>query len=125
VEEIAKSTALQYGLLGVFVFVFAYVILALYKRSEAKDDKITADRVAWAAKEQSLRAEYEAKHVAALVEYARQLQALRESAQEREDMIRKEFSDVVDRMADEATKTAQSNTEVLNKVYERFLMPRR
>lgn len=123
--EQAQSEVLQYGLLGVIALVFAYVILALYKRAETKDEKITADRIAWAAKEQSLRADYEAKHVAALVEYARQLQALRVSAQEREDMIRKEFSDVADRVADEATKTAQANTDVLNKVYERFLMPRR
>lgn len=120
----ATSYALQYGVVGVIAVVFAYVIIALYKRSEAKDARLVDERIEWAKKEPQMRAEFEAKHVAALVEYAKQLQELRESAQAREDLIRKEFSDLMEHVSEEATKTSEATINVLHKFYDRILGPK-
>lgn len=116
--------AFQYGILGAVALVFGYVILALYRRAEARDALIAADRIAWAAKEQALRLEYETKHVTALVEYAKQLQDLRTAGQEREDMIREEFSKLMEKVAEEAAKASQATTDVLSKFYDRILGPK-
>ena len=123
-ESGVQGIALQYGVLGACALIFAYVIAALYKRGEAKEEKIAADRIAWAAKEQGLRADYEAKHTTALMEYAKQLQELRAAGQEREDMIRNEFSALMEKVAEEATKSSQATTDVLGKFYERILGPK-
>jgi len=122
--DAAQERVLQFGILGIVALVFAYVIVALYRRSEAKEEKINADRIAWAAKEQALRTEHEAKHVAVLVEYAKTLDELREAGQVREDMIRKEFSDLMEHIAEEATKTSNATIEVLHKFYDRILGPK-
>lgn len=119
-----QSVAFQYGVLGVVALVFAYVIVALYRRGEKKDEKIIEDRSAWAAKEQGLRADYEARHSAALVEYAKQLQDLRAAGQDREDAIRKEFSDLMEHISEEATKTSNATIDVLHKFYDRILGPK-
>ena len=122
--DAAQERVLQFGILGVVALVFAYVIVALYRRGEAKEEKINTDRIAWAAKEQALRTEYEIKHVAALVEYAKTLDELREQSQVREDAIRKEFSDMMERVAEEATKTSNATVDVLHKFYDRILGPK-
>lgn len=123
-ESGIQSVAFQYGVLGAVALVFAYVIRALYARIEARDAAIAAERIAWAKKEVELRADYETKHVTALVEYAKQLQELREAGQVREDAIRQEFSSLMERVADEATKTSKATTDVLHKFYDRILGPK-
>ncbi len=134
-ETASENVALQYGVLGVVCLAFAYVIIALFKRGERRDDKAAEDRATWAAKEATLRAEqeqklsalrteFEAKHSAALVEYAKQLHGLRVENQQREDMSRAEYSVLMEKVSEEAVKANAATTEVLHKVYERFLGPR-
>ncbi len=123
-ESSAQSVAFQYGVLGVVALVFAYVIIALYKRGEAKDAKITEDRIAWAAKEQTLRTDFQTQIAGMAVEYAKQLQTMRTGVQEREDAIRKEFADLMEHVAEEATKQSDATIAVMQKVYDRILGPK-
>lgn len=124
IETSATDYALQYGVVGVLAAIFGYVIVILFKRGEARDAAMNAERVAWVEKEQKIRAEAEKRVADAVTEFAKQLQAQRDAAQGREDQIRAEFSSLMERVSEEATKTSNATIDVLHKFYDRILGPK-
>lgn len=60
----------QYGPLGVACAVFAIVIGYLFKLMRTDLKEIAAERIAFAAKQELLKTEYETKHVALSEKYA-------------------------------------------------------
>lgn len=111
----------QYGVLGIAALVFAYVIVALYRRADARDKRHEEERVAWATREQALRTEHEAKLRTVVEDYAKNLREITEKSQAREDLVRREFSDLMDTVTVEATKSTQLQADVLNRIHERII----
>lgn len=99
----------------------------------ASKDKLMADeRKAWAIKEEgwhaereAIRAEFERKCRELAEGYAAKLDEINEMFLAREDAMRKEYGDRVERIASEAAKASNATVEVLNKIHERFIGPRR
>ncbi len=57
--------------------------------------------------------------------YAAELTEITDKFLTREDAIRKDFADRIERIASEASRASLAQNEVLNKIYERFVGPRR
>ncbi len=135
--------AIQYGVLGVLALVFALVIRHLYSKRE--EDNKAAAKEREQLREGMLKREAEhaiqiAKIQAdadrqvrdAAEKYAEMLRAdVKESrAREdlhlaREDRIRGEFSDLMETIASKAAEASDATKQVLDKIYERFIGPRK
>ena len=142
-EQQATSTALQYGVLGIVALAFAFAIIQLFKTMRADHATAKADasqmekeRGQWAIEREALRTEYERKHrelVESYAETARKereacTQALREerdSNRAHEDLVRKEFADLMERVAIESGKASQAIVDMMQKFYDRFVGPAR
>jgi hypothetical protein len=139
----ATSTALQYGVLGVVALAFAFAIIQLFKmmRADHAATKVDAaarekERGQWAVEREALRTEYERKHREVVENYAETLREEREACaqgmrEEREinraheDLVRKEFSDLMERVAVEGGKASQAIVDLMQKFYERLVGPTR
>lgn len=139
----ATTTALQYGVLGVVALAFAFAIIQLFKTIRADHAAAKADmkamdeeRLRWAVERETLRTEFERKHrevVETYTETAREeretyTEALREerdSNRAHEDLVRKEFADLMERVAMEGGKSSQALVDTLQKFYDRFVGPSR
>jgi len=129
--------------LAIAVVVLAGVVVVLFRlyisrntaaETERRDhDKLLADERQSGAIRQK-QAELELAAARADIDrrvrehaesYASELAELRDLYLSREDVIRKDCADRIERIAMEATSAAQKQNEVLNKIYERFVGPRR
>jgi DNA anti-recombination protein RmuC len=126
------NQAWQYGVLGIAVLVFGWVIYHLFNRYERREQVLTAERKeiheaarnaahAHALERETMRSQHQAALKALAEEYAKTLREDREAMQEREDQIRREFSELMESVAAESSKMAADLTAVLNKIYDRFL----
>lgn len=129
--------------LTVAVVALAAVVIVLFKLyvgrnksaedgAAGKDKLIAEERKSWAIKEQAwqtereaLRADAERRMKEHAESYAAELAEMNDKFLAREDQIRKDFGDRIERIASEASKSAQLQNDVLNKIYERFVGPRR
>lgn len=120
------TSGMPWWLTALFVVIatLSTVVVFLFKRSDRRDkqiqrerDEMVKERTEWAKEREKIRAE-------AAEEYATQLETAHQAAREREDSIRREFIDVMERSAAEATRAASETTKVLDKIYDRFLGPR-
>lgn len=129
------SQAWQYGVLGIAVVVFGWVIYHLFNRYERREQVLTAERKeiheaartaaqAHAVEREQMRTAHEASLRNVTETYAKTLREDREAMQEREDQIRREFSELMESVASESSKMAAELTAVLNKIYDRFLSQR-
>lgn len=135
-ETFAPPEVWQYGVLGVVAFGFAFAIVKMFRLSRL-DSKRHADREReWALERSDMKATHEKAIIQmdketeqALKEnaesYAMRLEEMRDQYQAREDGIRNEFAVRLERIATEANNAATKQNEVLNKIYERFVGPRR
>lgn len=128
--------AWQYGVLGIAALVLAVVIIKLYARLNQKDDAFAAERKAIqderikqdAAHEleiEKLRGDYEARLRANAEDHTEAIRAEMKQSRDREDMIRREFADLMETIATKAAEASDATRQVLDKIYERFLGPRR
>jgi DNA anti-recombination protein RmuC len=144
------TAAWQYGVLGIAVLVFGWVIYHLFNRYEKREQILTSERKeiheaarnaahSHAIEREAMRTQHEASlrtlaegYARALRDdrealqeredgYAKALRDDREATQEREDQIRREFSELMESVAAESSKMASELTGVLNKIYDRFL----
>lgn len=126
----------QYGAIAIVAFVLALVVRHLYTRKENKDDQVAAERAAWQLERQKMlsdhalalekaRGDYEEELHKQADTYAQRLHDQFDKAQTREDAIRKEFAEVAENIATEIGKMSGELTRVLDKLYERFIGPRR
>lgn len=131
------------GALSLAVVVLAGVVGLLFKlyvarnqRAEdgtaAKDALMAVERTsflerehAWETEREQIRADAERRVREATETYATELAEMRDQYLGREDGLRKDFGDRIERIAAEASKSALAQAEVLNKLYERFVGPRR
>ena len=129
------AQAWQYGVLGIAVLVFGWVIHHLFNRYEKREQVLTAERKEihdaarnaaheHAIEREQLRTAHEANLRTITELYAKTLRDDREATQEREDQIRREFSELMESVAAESSKMAAELTAVLNKIYDRFLAQR-
>jgi len=128
----ATSTAVQYGVLGVVALVFAYAIIHLFKTmradqaaSKAEAKAMDEERKQWAVEREGLRTEYERKHRELVERYAEAEREEREEGRAREDIVRKEFADLMERVATESGKASQALVDMMQKFYDRFVGPSR
>lgn len=120
----------QYGPLGVAVFVFACVIAYLFKllmnkstRDEKRAEDNAKERAGWDVERERLRAEYEERHRELIDGYAKDLLAERNSNRAHEDLVRKEFTDLMERLSDDNVKSSEQVVSVLQKFHDRFVGP--
>jgi hypothetical protein len=142
------------GALVVAVTVLAGVVVVLFKlyigrnataekAISDKDKEMADERKGWAvritqhegelaklrlvadAELESLRADCEKRMREHADSYATELQEARDMHLGREDAIRKDCLDRIERIEKQASDAAQAQNVVLNKIYERFVGPRR
>ncbi len=114
------------------IVALAGVVVFLFRRSDKRDrhhEAATKEHVEeQAAKDiklEALRAEYEAKFAELAEKYAEELATERDASRDREDMIRREFAEMMEAVEAEASKTFEALHALLTKIYERFIGPRR
>lgn len=141
--ETASLPGWQYGLLGVAAFVFAGVIVYLFKfytrrerRWEFERKAFAEERKAFAVKEASwdderekerlrIRGEYEEKHRELVEKYSDDVREEREANRVHEDAVRREFSEAMEAISEKASASSQALVEMLQKFYDRFVGPSR
>lgn len=120
-----SSSLAEAGVIGAVCLIFLYAVIHLWRtgRSDAKDH---AEREkSWEASRKQLEADFEKKAKELAETYAMQLEERVDQFLAREDGIRKDFADRMERVATEATKAAEKQNEVLDKIFQRFVGPRR
>ena len=129
------AEAWQYGVLGIAVLVFGWVIHHLFNRYEKREQVLTTERKeihdaarnaahAHGIERETLRTQHEASLRTIAEGYAKALREDREAMQEREDQIRREFSELMEAVASDSAKMASELTTVLNKIYDRLTVQR-
>jgi hypothetical protein len=131
-DQAVTSTALQYGVLGIVALAFAIAIIQLFKTlrtdhaaSKADAAAMEKERGQWALERESLRAEYERRHRELVEQFAETLREERESSRSHEDLVRKEFADLMEQVAVESGKASQAIVDMMEKFYDRFVGPAR
>lgn len=136
VSSAAGGTLLQYGVIGVCTLVLALVVRHLYSRLNKKDDEFAAERRAWDAERiksdhahememEKLRTSFERSLKENAEAYAKTVREDRADSRAREDMVRKEFSDLMETIATKAAESSDATKQVLDKIYQRFIGPRK
>jgi hypothetical protein len=131
-EQHATSTAVQYGVLGIVALAFALAIIQLFKmmradqaaaKAEAKE--MIKERDQWAVEREKLQINCEQKLRTAVEKYADALLQEREANREHEDLVRKEFAELMEKVAAESGRAAQATVDMMQKFYDRFVGPSR
>lgn len=122
----------QYGPVGVIAAIFAAVIVVLWKqhRDEVKarieDHKQQAGvQAKHDVQIETLRTEYERKHREVVEGYAKALREERDGNRKHEDLVRREFAELMEAISAEAGRSSDAVVTVLNKFYDRFIGPGR
>lgn len=141
-QELAPK-AWQYGVLGIVALAFAWAVVMLWKASRTDAVERTNERTAmekergewaqrelgWRAelarKESEIRAEYEHKHREVIDHYAQLARREREEHLRNLDRAREEFSEIMEKVSADASKSADALVNVLQKFFERFVGPGR
>ena len=131
-EQAATSTALQYGVLGIVALAFAFAVVQLFKIMRTDHAASKADAVAmekerkkWAIEREAMRLEFERKHRELVESYAEAASDERASNRAHEDLVRKEFAELMEQVAEEGGKSAQTLVDMMQKFYDRFVGPTR
>src|SRR5262249_14925578 len=129
-EHAAISQAFQYGVLGIVALAFAFAIIKLFKMmradtaaSKADEKAMEKERGQWAVEREAIRTEYERKHRELIESYADTMREEREANRTHEDLVRKEFTDLMERVAVEGGKSSQALVDMMQKFYDRFVGP--
>lgn len=129
------------------VGVLAGVVAYLFKHYSSKQDEsqkgrlsqeqdFARERITWATERQKidtaqeafeikLRLEYETKHRALSDQYMQMMREIGESSREHEDAVRKEFAEIMETVASEATKGQEKIALVMDKFYNKYVSPPR
>ncbi len=75
--------------------------------------------------EADLRSEYERKHRDVVDQYAQLARNERRENREHEDRAREEFSEIMEKVSADATRSSDALVNMLQKFYERFVGPGR
>lgn len=124
-EKTASDTAFQYGVLGVVALIFAYAIVHLFKAMRTDTKGMEAERTKWGVERETIRTEFERKHREVVEDYAEALEKERDSNRAHEDLVRKEFAELMEQVADESGKSSQALVDMMQKFYDRLVGPPR
>ena len=124
-EQTATSTAVQYGVLGVVALVFAYAIVHLFKAMRTDTKAMEAERTKWGVERETIRTEFERKHREVVEDYAERLEKARDSNRVHEDLVRKEFAEMMEQVAEEGGQSAQALVDMMQKLLDRLVGPTR
>lgn len=140
-EADVPSTLQQYGPLGVIAAIFATVIVYLFRllmsrsdRDEARVKATAEERAGWTAERDRLRAEYdekngelrleyEEKHRELVEKYAAEVTSDRNANRAHEDLVRREFSDLMEKLSEDNVKSSEEMVQMLQKFHDRFVGP--
>lgn len=125
----------QYGPIGIVAMIFLVGIISLFRlyvrridRFDETHRKTTEDHLKERADQQRLladtRAEYERKHREIAEQYATEIRKIYEDSRSHEDLVRKQFSDMLTSLASDQTRSMGEIARVMDKIYERFVGPR-
>lgn len=131
-----SSSLLEVGVVGAICLIFLYAIIHLWRTGRTDGISHADKEKAWAVEREGMtrthaidRERLETDHERDLKEhaesYAMRLEEMRDQFLAREDSLRKEYAERMERIANEANRAAEKQNEVLNKIYERFVGPRR
>lgn len=130
--ESVPAQAWQYGVLGVVAVVFGYAIMHLFRALRADQHEMRSEvaarereRAEWMVEREGLKAEYERKHRELAEGFAESLRDEREANRAHEDAVRREFSDLMEKIATESSRSAEVTATILSKLYDRFANPER
>jgi hypothetical protein len=93
--------------------------------SKADASQMEKERAQWAVEREAIRTEYERKHRELAESYAETLREERDSNRAHEDLVRKEFTDLMEQVAAESGKAAQALVDMMQKFYDRLVGPTR
>lgn len=124
-EQTASTTAVQYGVLGVVALVFAYAIVHLFKAMRTDTKAMEAERTKWGVEREALRTEFERKHREVVEDYCERLEKSRDSNRVHEDLVRKEFAELMEQVAEEGGQSAQALVDMMQKLLDRLVGPTR
>lgn len=113
---IAALTTAVAALAGVVIYLWRHG-LKLQRKIDREHAAMTEERKAWAVERETLRANYEAEN-------AKVLQQVHKECFEESTVIRKEFTELMDKISVRAEKSADAISAVLQKFLDRFLGPR-
>jgi hypothetical protein len=129
-QAVPMSTAFQYGVLGVVALAFAWAIIYLFKTLRADHAAARADektmekeRGQWTVEREGLRTQYERKHRELVEWYAGQAREEREANRAHEEFVRKEFAELMERVAAESGRSLHALVDMMQKFYDRFAGP--
>lgn len=127
-EKTVTDTALQYGVLGVVALVFAVAIIYLFKamradhkEMDAERKGIEAERKQWAVERVEIRNEFERKHRELVESCAEAAQEERNENRAHEDLVRKEFAELMEQVAAESGQSSQAIVDMMQKFLDRFV----
>lgn len=120
-EQTATTTAVQYGVLGVVALAFAVAIIQLFKAMRADHTGMEAERKGWAAEREAQKTEYERKHREVVEDYAERLDKERAANRAHEDLVRTEFADMMEQVAQESGQSSQALVDMMQKFLDRFV----
>lgn len=130
--QTATSTAVQYGVLGIVALAFAFAIIHLFKAmrndhaaAKADEKAMEKERGQWAVEREGLRTEYERKHREVIESYVDQAREERAANRAHEELVRKEFAELMERVAAESGRSSQALVDMMQKFYDRFVGPPR
>lgn len=117
------------------VAALAGTVAYLFKHHTTKQDEAAKERLAWALERQkfdtaredyeaALRLEYETKHRVILEDHIKMMTALHDDAREHEDLVRREFAQLMETVAARAASSQDKVAQVLDKMYDRYVGPR-
>jgi hypothetical protein len=139
VEESMLTPILKYGVVGIGLIVFALVIRYLYKESREDRKKFEEERGKLAdererlkadnlrcieqckTEKEGMRVDFERQHRIAADEYARLIAIERDNARRREDDIRRETMQLVEKISQSAQVSSEALVEMLQKFYEKIV----
>lgn len=128
----AQQSLWQYGVLGIAVVAFAGVIWFLFRKYDAYRDTtekireverkaMDGERTAWAVERERLRTDYEARNHEVVKNYAQEIQKEHEACRAREDNMRREYTEMVESIADGSQHANDAMLEMLKKFHDRIV----
>lgn len=130
-----QSVEMPWQLIATVIAALAGVIGYLFKvyhgrgldteKTRLEEAKAHAtERERWETREAEIRGECEAKLKAQAEKFAYDLRADRDGSRAHEDVLRREFAEIIERIAAQQAESARSITNVMEKFYDRFVGPR-
>ncbi len=137
---ITGANAWQFGVLGVIVIAFSWVIVYLFKRYEKRNDQIAVERAAIEKERESWQTEREAAHAAATLaseklrlefevkhreladRYGKDLVEQIKACRENDTVVRREFTDTLETMAENQQRASVAQVAMIDKLTDRIVI---